>query len=92
VTPLHPDKCEHGIETYLCTVYGKDMYLLKSGTVLCIRYGRIQDRFLSVDISRLGTILHHKSNDCAQLAHLVRTVVQPRSHRRRSKQRKKKNE
>ena len=81
MTPLHPDKCEHGIEAYIGTMYNKDLYLLKSGGVLCIRYGEVQDRYISVDISQIPDILHCGYTCCFQLAQLVRVIVQPRTER-----------
>jgi len=81
MTPLHPDKCEHGIEAYIGTMYNKDIYLLKSGGVLCIRYGEVQDRYISVDISLIPDILRCSKGNCSQLVQLVRVIVQQQTER-----------
>ena len=76
MTPIHQDRCLHGIETYVCSIYNKDIYLLSSKKVICIRFGSSLNQYISVDISLIKYILHGGDTYCYSLKELVRTIVQ----------------
>lgn len=76
MTRLYPDRCDHGIETYIGTMYNKDIYLLPNQKVICIRYGETDNRYQSIDISSIPNILHHGGTCCYPLVNLIRTIVQ----------------
>ena len=73
---LYPDKCDHGTETYVGTIYNKDIYALHPEDSLCIRHGKENEQYTSMDTSYIVDILHHGSTDCCQLKELVKKIVQ----------------